>query len=116
MAALFKSLALRNSMGSRLFSTNQSSGAKVTGLVKWFDSTKGYGFVIPDAASGIPGDIFVHQSNIVSATGFRTLEDGLRVSFECRKDKIGKNQAYEVTLEDGSPVKIESKLSTRTRM
>lgn len=99
-------------MSARFFGTGAASG-KLTGMVKWFDTSKGFGFILPDPQANISGDVFVHQTNIVSATGFRTLQDGLRVAFECRLDNKGKNQAYEVTLEDGSPVKVDSTNSTR---
>jgi CspA family cold shock protein len=48
------------------------------GTVKWFNSTKGYGFVTPD--DGSP-DVFVHFSAI-DGTGYRELVEGERVEFE----------------------------------
>ena len=47
------------------------------GTVKWFSERKGYGFIEQDDG----GDIFVHHSSI-SMPGFRTLNEGDRVSFE----------------------------------
>ena len=47
-----------------------------TGTVKWFNGTKGYGFIEQDSG----GDIFVHFSAIVG-DGYRNLEDGQRVEF-----------------------------------
>ncbi|MHB1597223.1 MAG: cold-shock protein [Streptosporangiaceae bacterium] len=47
------------------------------GTVKWFNSTKGYGFIAPDDGGA---DIFVHHSAIQSE-GFRTLEENQRVEF-----------------------------------
>ena len=49
-----------------------------TGTVKWFNETKGYGFITPDDGSA---DVFVHFSAI-QAEGFRTLSEGQTVSFE----------------------------------
>ncbi len=48
-----------------------------TGVVKWFNATKGYGFIAQDNGSG---DVFVHYSAI-RGTGYRSLEEGQRVEF-----------------------------------
>lgn len=87
---------------------SRSSTKKITGTVKWFNPKKGFGFIIPDAGSEIGTEVFVHQSNIVSATGFRSLTDNLKVSFTYRTDQAGKMQAFEVTASDGSPVQVSS--------
>ena len=55
------------------------------GTVKWFNQEKGYGFIIPD---GENEDLFVHYSGIVGE-GFRSLEEGDRVSFEATRGKKG---------------------------
>ena len=78
---------------------------KITGSVKWFDTKKGFGFIVPDSNTGISSEVFVHQTNIKSATGFRFLNEGMSVAFEARPDKTGRTQAYDVTMADGSPVK-----------
>ena len=49
-----------------------------TGKVKWFNSTKGYGFIQPDDGSS---DIFVHISAVEQA-GFSNLADGQAISYE----------------------------------
>ena len=49
-----------------------------TGTVKWFNPTKGYGFIEPEDGSG---DAFVHIS-AVEAAGLSTLNDGQKVSYE----------------------------------
>ncbi|HBC30910.1 MAG TPA: cold-shock protein [Clostridiales bacterium] len=48
-----------------------------TGTVKWFDSAKGFGFITSDDGN----DVFVHFSAILS-NGFKTLEEGQKVTFE----------------------------------
>ena len=48
-----------------------------TGTVKWFNATKGYGFIAPDDGGK---DVFVHHSGI-NSTGFRTLHEGGSVIF-----------------------------------
>ncbi len=54
-----------------------------TGTVKWFNTTKGYGFIQPDGGAK---DVFVHIS-AVEAAGMRSLADGQKVSFEEQADK-----------------------------
>ncbi|ASU85574.1 cold-shock protein [Nocardiopsis gilva YIM 90087] len=49
-----------------------------TGVVKWFNADKGYGFI---AVDGGGDDVFVHYSAIVSS-GYRSLEENQRVEFE----------------------------------
>ena len=49
-----------------------------TGIVKWFNAEKGFGFIAPD--SGDP-DVFAHFSAI-QTQGFRTLDEGQKVEFE----------------------------------
>jgi Cold shock proteins len=60
------------------------------GTVKWFNSTKGYGFIQPD--NGGP-DVFVHISAVERA-GLRGLNEGQKVSYEEQRDpKRGKTSA-----------------------
>ena len=61
-----------------------------TGTVKWFNSTKGFGFIQPD--NGGP-DVFVHISAVERA-GLGTLDEGQKVSYEEQRDvKRGKTSA-----------------------
>lgn len=55
------------------------------GTVKFFNAEKGYGFIEQEDGSG---DFFVHYTEI-QGTGFRTLEDNQRVSFEIGEDAKG---------------------------
>lgn len=57
-----------------------------TGIVKWFNETKGFGFITPDAGGE---DLFAHFSAIQS-NGFRTLAEGQRVSFDVTTGPKGK--------------------------
>jgi CspA family cold shock protein len=60
-----------------------------TGTVKWFNESKGYGFITPDDKGE---DIFAHFSAI-SMSGFKTLKEGQRVSFEVTTGPKGKQAA-----------------------
>ncbi|KFE92901.1 cold-shock protein, partial [Vibrio parahaemolyticus] len=57
--------------------------AKVTGSVKWFNETKGFGFLSQDNGGQ---DVFVHFNAIV-ADGFKTLTEGQKVSFNVEQGK-----------------------------
>lgn len=61
-----------------------------TGTVKWFNTTKGFGFIQPDDGGA---DVFVHISAVERA-GMRSLNEGDKVSFELERDrKSGKMSA-----------------------
>ncbi len=62
------------------------------GTVKWFNPDKGYGFITPEEGGD---DLFVHFSAI-QVRGFKTLEEGQRVTFEVSQGQKGA-QASEVT-------------------
>ena len=55
-----------------------------TGTVKWFNNSKGYGFIARDDGN----DVFVHQTAI-EGEGFRSLEEGQKVRFEVTKGPKG---------------------------
>jgi len=63
-----------------------------TGTVKWFNATKGYGFITRDMG----GDVFVHYSSI-RGDGFRSLEEGQRVEFDVVEGQKGP-QAQDVSV------------------
>ena len=60
-----------------------------TGTVKWFNDAKGFGFITPDDGSQ---DLFAHFSEI-QAKGFKSLQEGQKVSFDVKMGPKGKQAA-----------------------
>ena len=67
-----------------------------TGTVKWFNATKGYGFIAPEDGSK---DAFVHISAVERA-GLATLREGQRVCCELRPGRDGKFAAEDLSADD----------------
>ena len=66
-----------------------------TGKVKWFNATKGYGFIEPDEQGS---DVFVHIS-AVQAAGMSGLNEGQQISYELEEGKNGKSSAVNLKAE-----------------
>lgn len=62
-----------------------------TGTVKWFNTTKGFGFIQPEEGGN---DVFVHIS-AVQRSGLQTLNEGQRVSYELQQER-GKTAAVDL--------------------
>jgi len=82
--------ATRASTGGRRLSTRSIVGERrcvsmATGTVKWFNDSKGYGFIAPDGGGK---DLFVHHSNI-AGDGFKSLQENARVEYEEREGQKG---------------------------
>jgi CspA family cold shock protein len=67
-----------------------------TGTVKWFNATKGFGFIQPDGGSK---DVFVHISAVERA-GLRGLNDGQKVSFDIENGRDGRQSATNLSVSD----------------
>ncbi|MBV1863122.1 MAG: cold-shock protein [Rhodobacteraceae bacterium] len=65
-----------------------------TGTVKWFNSTKGYGFIAPDAGGS---DVFVHISAVEQA-GLSGLNDNQKVSYDIETGRNGREAASDLKL------------------
>ena len=57
-----------------------------TGTVKWFNDSKGFGFITPDGGGK---DLFAHHSSI-QGTGYKSLKEGQKVSFDVTQGPKGK--------------------------
>lgn len=68
-----------------------------TGKVKWFNPTKGFGFIAPEQGGS---DVFIHISALERA-GLRTLNEGQRVSYELATEK-GKTSAVNIKLAEAA--------------
>ena len=66
----------------------------VNGTVKWFNTTKGYGFIAPEEGAQ---DVFVHISAL-QASGISELADGQKVTYELETGKNGKTSAINLKL------------------
>lgn len=68
-----------------------------TGTIKWFNSTKGFGFIQPDEGDT---DVFVHISAVERA-GLNALHEGQKISYELERDqRSGKQSAGSLKLEE----------------
>lgn len=65
-----------------------------TGSVKWFNATKGFGFIQPDGGGS---DVFVHITAVQRA-GLDTLSDGQKVAFELETRRDGRTAASDIKL------------------
>lgn len=68
-----------------------------TGIVKWFNATKGFGFIQPEEGGN---DVFVHITAL-EAAGLRSLNEGQRVSYELATQR-GKTSAANIQLADAA--------------
>lgn len=64
-----------------------------TGTIKWFNPTKGFGFIVPDEGEK---DVFVHISAVEKA-GLSTLDENQKVSYELQENK-GRTSAVELSI------------------
>jgi CspA family cold shock protein len=80
-----KDILLDNSRDSRFAAFKAKEYTVGTGIVKWFNESKGYGFITPETGEA---DLFVHHSEI-KTSGYATLNEGQKVEFEVGEGKKG---------------------------
>lgn len=85
----------------------EQGGERLKGTVKWFNDTKGFGFITPTEGGE---DLFVHQSSIRSE-GFRSLGDGEEVEFVITTGDDGRTKAVDVTGPNEGPIQGSTRRS-----
>jgi CspA family cold shock protein len=75
----------KNQAGRSVRCNQSEEESMATGTVKWFSDDKGFGFITPDESGQ---DLFVHHTGI-AGQGFRSLDDGQRVSFDAEAGDKG---------------------------
>jgi CspA family cold shock protein len=88
-----KDLAARPRQSRRGRPTREYDGM-ATGTVKWFNTTKGYGFIAPDDGGK---DIFVHISAVERA-GLKSLNDNQKIEYEMQSGRDGRSSASDLKL------------------
>jgi cold shock protein len=83
-----------------------------TGIIKWFNNSRGYGFLRIVSQDRNGDDIFVHQTNVVPhVSGYRTLREGEYVSFELSDEE--RPQALNITGVFGGPLMCDAPAPVR---
>lgn len=65
------------------------------GTVKWFNEAKGFGFIANDNGGE---DVFVHFSSIQQSSGYRSLQEGQKVTFDTESDPKNRNKTRAVNV------------------
>jgi len=76
----------------KIINTQKEYNIMATGTVKWFNDSKGFGFITPDGGGE---DLFAHFSGI-NMNGFKTLKEGQKVTFDITAGNKGKQQASNI--------------------
>jgi CspA family cold shock protein len=87
---------LRTLSVAAAFREKKGSTSMPRGTVKWFNPTKGYGFIAPETGGK---DIFVHISAVQKA-GLRTLNEGQKLGFEIEQQQNGRSAAVNLATGD----------------
>jgi CspA family cold shock protein len=85
---------------------------EITGLIKWFDASKGYGFIVPD--NGWP-DVLLHVT-VLRRDGFQTAYEGARVVCECVQRAKGYQAFRVVSMDESTAIHPAQMLPPRTHV
>ncbi|KAI8378955.1 cold-shock' DNA-binding domain-containing protein [Blakeslea trispora] len=88
------------------------SDSRHKGRVKFFNSTKGFGFILPDLNENSAEEVFVHHTAIYNDGGFKSLAEGEEVEYDLIQGPKGM-QASHVTGPNGASVKGDTRAHTR---
>lgn len=94
---------------------NLEAGAnlvEITGVIKWFDASKGYGFIVPD--NGWP-DVLLHVT-VLRRDGFQTAYEGARVVVECVQRAKGYQAFRIVSMDESTAIHPAQMLPPRTHV
>ena len=105
----------RRDTGHNPFSGLGETGAdlvEVTGVIKWFDASMGYGFIVPD--NGWP-DVLLHVT-VLRQDGFQTAYEGARIVVECIQRAKGYQAFRVVSMDDSTAIHPAQMLPPRTHV
>lgn len=89
-----------------------NAAQEITGQVKWFDISKGYGFIKP--ASGVEGDVLLHQT-CIRQSGFKTAYEGARVVCEAVQGPKGLQARRLISLDNSTAELMHQPMQHTTR-
>ncbi|MFT5007141.1 MAG: CspA family cold shock protein [Yoonia sp.] len=96
ITAQFFDLDLTSRSAALSRAENMEEAFMASGTVKWFNATKGFGFIAPDGGSN---DVFVHIS-AVERSGMTGLKDDQKINFDIEAGRDGRESAINLTLPD----------------
>ena len=85
---------------------------EVAGAIKWFDVSKGYGFVVPDSGAG---DVLLHVTTL-RRSGFQTAHEGARVVCEAQRGPKGLQVFRVVSMDESTAIHPSQSLAGRTHV
>jgi CspA family cold shock protein len=94
------------------FEGNAADLVEITGVIKWFDASKGYGFIIPDDGTA---DVLLHVT-VLRRDGYQTAYEGARVVVECVQRAKGYQAFRVVSMDESTAIHPAQMLPPRTHV